>query len=1270
MKFDPLKTNPCVVDQAILDGTSSGSSITDPRCADATFASANPDICQTAYLVLKPESSLILKLASIQFLVFEYRNGVESQVIDNLNFTSSDVDIFVVGPSSGSGTGINIGHVRVTVTRNGLTADADVTVIDSSTGCNEINANSIVLLDVSHSSQQSFGGEYVSKLDYAKTVANRWCNRIIEVAGSPKDSVEIWSFGEELKDESGGYISDTAQLQSDINATEQLLTKTDIGTALESAISDITASTSTEKIILLISDGIHNTDSDTESILSAAASFKAAGGFIVCVGLRASGAGFDLLERIATGGFFINAYSDNAASTLDALSFIKSLLCIGDCKQVGDQYFNQPELDYSSFANWEVVSGQVDLIGNGYFDLLPNNGLYVALASSSNAATIRTIDTVTLGSGMDYTISFNAAGNNRQNITASGQKIKVYIRDSNASDSDPNIYEHLLAPEWNDAFHQYSFTFTAPYSCDARIYFQQVVADGYTGTLYGNLIDAVKFVEETTLTTLLSDNFDDENSVYLSPICGDSAAVAQVSDPASPSFKFINYSGASVQDGSDYVYAVSYITDYGETAISGLSSTDLIDFTATADRAIMVSMGVPNSASVIHKRLWRNKASGSTDVYLLATLDPRDTSYIDTETHATFSARADTGIVAPVTNSTGKSAGELGTCAGVGVSSATNPFGGLIPAMTSNTAPSGIASASTTAPTSGATDPWLAFSGIRNFSPDDPSRYPNYWESETYPTTTPQWIQYQFPEAKYVTSYQISGVYYDSSNPKSCSIGPKSWTFQGSNDGSTWDNLDAHTNYDWSAYTNCTSDPVVFTISAPGTYAYYRLWVTQSNGTGNVLISEFQMFGAPISYGDCVGCSADDCSTSSSLGVQFQDPNPLPDIESGQQETTKYTSTKTVCQSCESGQINLTGLRGTTTLEMTSYNEFTFTTIFTTAYVATAYSTASRNDSLNWSSKEWTLEASNDQTTWVELDSKSGISWTDYERKYFHFTNATAYLYYRIRFVASQINMGDVYFYGDSNATQVCKTASANSYVSQVDADNKATTAATQDASNELNCAPYFTSTKSYTAKCITGYGQDVTKTASYTSYESQADADDQALAQAKSDALAALDCTGSNNTQQITIYDNAKAAPYPSVKYASGLSGTITKVAVTLKNLSHTWPTDIMVLLVSPTGTACLLLANAGGTTVVKNQTIVFDPTASSDIGSGAAIVSGTYLPSVYGVYDDVTPPAPAKPYSTDLNDFVGETPNGAWLLYIIDVMPVNTGQLAGGWDIEITSA
>ncbi len=68
-------------------------------------------------------------------------------------------------------------------------------------------------------------------------------------------------------------------------------------------------------------------------------------------------------------------------------------------------------LNYNGFTNWVVTDGTVDLIGNGFYDFLPGNGLYVDMDGSSSNAGIMTHN-FALAAGT-YTLSYNLAGNHR-----------------------------------------------------------------------------------------------------------------------------------------------------------------------------------------------------------------------------------------------------------------------------------------------------------------------------------------------------------------------------------------------------------------------------------------------------------------------------------------------------------------------------------------------------------------------------------------------------------------------------------------------------------------------------------------------------------------------------------------------------------------------------------------------------------------------------------------------------------------------------------------
>jgi subtilisin-like proprotein convertase family protein len=161
-------------------------------------------------------------------------------------------------------------------------------------------------------------------------------------------------------------------------------------------------------------------------------------------------------------------------------------------------------------------------------------------------------------------------------------------------------------------------------------------------------------------------------------------------------------------------------------------------------------------------------------------------------------------------------------------------------------------------------------------------------------------------------------------------------------------------------------------------------------------------------------------------------------------------------------------------------------------------------------------------------------------------------------------------------------------------------------------------------------------------------------------------------NSAPITIQDNAPATPYPSTITVLGLSGTITQVAVTLSDLSHTFSEDIDILLVGPGGQTVLLVSDVGAATTIGGVTVVLEDGAPA---LPPPIVSGTFRPTnlndsnTLGTSDEFPAPAPAPPYGTALAVFAGTDPNGIWQLFVRDDARVDEGSLAGGWCLTITT-
>jgi subtilisin-like proprotein convertase family protein len=163
------------------------------------------------------------------------------------------------------------------------------------------------------------------------------------------------------------------------------------------------------------------------------------------------------------------------------------------------------------------------------------------------------------------------------------------------------------------------------------------------------------------------------------------------------------------------------------------------------------------------------------------------------------------------------------------------------------------------------------------------------------------------------------------------------------------------------------------------------------------------------------------------------------------------------------------------------------------------------------------------------------------------------------------------------------------------------------------------------------------------------------------------------SNTNTIIINDTprvsgiALATPFPSTINVSGVTGTVTKVTVFLDNFSHTFPSDVDILLVGPGGQRLLLMSDADGGTDAVNADLTFDDTAAT---IGATVVSGTFRPTNVGT-GDTFPTGPVGPFPDPqlLSVFNGINPNGTWSLFVVDDIGTDAGSISGGWHLNITT-
>ena len=88
---------------------------------------------------------------------------------------------------------------------------------------------------------------------------------------------------------------------------------------------------------------------------------------------------------------------------------------------------------------------------------------------------------------------------------------------------------------------------------------------------------------------------------------------------------------------------------------------------------------------------------------------------------------------------------------------------------------------------------------------------------------------------------------------------------------------------------------------------------------------------------------------------------------------------------------------------------------------------------------------------------------------------------------------------------------------------------------------------------------------------------------------------------------------PYPATINVSGVTGRVNQATVTLNGLTHSFPHDIDVVLVSPAGTNVLVMSHTGGGHAVTNINLTFDDAATATLPNYDPITSGTYKPSNY---------------------------------------------------------
>lgn len=518
----------------------------DTRCDDPAYALANPTLCpQAPRFILKPGVALVCQLGEVAFRAFLVQNGVETDVTDDTQFLSSDESVAVIGVSSGKATGVGAGTAVITANYKDATAQVSMEVLLGADCCDAISVAMLVLVDQTRSMSQSFPG-YGQKLDFAKAAAVEFINSV----NTTKDLIGLAKFTIQTTSVLSGPVSDKAAVSGLVAGIAQTQDDTAFYDAITTAVAALNSVVADRKLLVIMSDGEDTTSSYVQSPdpIQAADNFKAAGGIILCLGIRAHAAGYSLLSALSTGGFFINAYPGTEAQSLDYLRNLRGYICGGNCTPTGDVQENQGELNYSGLTNWWLVNQYdpgftgdwtprvaddpnsfVDLHGNGFFDYLPGNGLYVELMSggipvATHHPHLVTKDAITVNAGETYRLTVRLAGNQVQADATAAAWVSVIVDGGGGTTVDlvGNIFSF---PDYTHGFSTYTIEFTPVIPHDVKIAIHQYTSDclpivpSDPANCAGILLDSVK-LESLTSGVLFSDEFENENIVYVPPKCG------------------------------------------------------------------------------------------------------------------------------------------------------------------------------------------------------------------------------------------------------------------------------------------------------------------------------------------------------------------------------------------------------------------------------------------------------------------------------------------------------------------------------------------------------------------------------------------------------------------------------------------------------------------------------------------------------------------------------------------------------------------------------
>ena len=170
------------------------------------------------------------------------------------------------------------------------------------------------------------------------------------------------------------------------------------------------------------------------------------------------------------------------------------------------------------------------------------------------------------------------------------------------------------------------------------------------------------------------------------------------------------------------------------------------------------------------------------------------------------------------------------------------------------------------------------------------------------------------------------------------------------------------------------------------------------------------------------------------------------------------------------------------------------------------------------------------------------------------------------------------------------------------------------------------------------------------------------------------------SNTSPIAVSDTGTppitGSLYPSSISVGGLDfQSISHLSITLNGLTHSFPSDLDIVLAGPGGQLSMLMSEVGGDSKfpVSDLTLTLDDLGANSLPIDSALTSGTFKPTRQFPTLSFQFPSPAPAGSSSapaaLSVFNGTNPNGTWNLFVVDESSPDSGTISRGWTMDITT-